>query len=98
MEDVKCPPVSEWGKNKYFKYTLKESILLKPGQCLDFALYIQHQPGNEYSLYESDNCNFFGNDDFKLHDSKLAGKRTRLDEGQLPCIWYAVVWSKQGGV
>ena len=90
--------MSEWGEKKYFKYSLKESILVEPGQCLDFALYIQHQPGNESRLYRSDECNEIGNDDFKLHKSKLNTNYTNLDEGQLPCIWYVVVWNKQGGV
>ena len=50
-EDVKCPPKNEWIDRRYFMYTLKDSILVKAGQCLDFALYIQHQPGNESELY-----------------------------------------------
>ncbi len=90
--------MSEWGEKKYFKYSLKESILVEPGQCLDFALYIQHQPGNGYGLYYSLDCNKEGNDDFKLHESKLDTNNTRLEYGQLPCIWYVVVWNKQGGV
>ena len=90
-EFVKCPPMSEWGEKKYFKYTLKESILVEPGQCLDFALYILHQPGNYSSLYRSRDCKIEGNDDFKLHESKLDTNGTNLDEGQLPCIWYVVV-------
>ena len=90
-EDVKCPPMSEWGEKKYFKYSLKESILVEPGQCLDFALYIQHQSGNKCELYCSGNCKKEGNDDFKLHKSKLDTNETDLSRGQLPCIWYVVV-------
>ena len=71
--------MSEWGEKKYLKYTLKESILVEPGQCLDFALYIQHQSGNQCELYYSSNCNEEGNNDFKLHYSKLDTNSTRLD-------------------
>ncbi len=51
-EDVKCPPKNEWIDCCTLMYTLKDSILVKAGQCLDFALYIQHRPGNESELYQ----------------------------------------------
>ena len=41
-EEVKCPPTNQWTPKKYFKYDLKEEngILLKTGQCLNFAVWI----------------------------------------------------------
>jgi len=43
-EEVKCPPTDQWTPKKYFKYVLKEKdgILVKAGQCLNFALWILH--------------------------------------------------------
>ena len=43
-EEVKCPPADQWTPKKYFKYVIKEKdgILVKAGQCLNFALWILH--------------------------------------------------------